>query len=61
MQDTTNQDTTQSSEEAANNNVGELAATPIESERAPSTVEVDVAALETELADTKDRLLRALA
>jgi molecular chaperone GrpE len=61
MQDTTNQDTTQSPEEAANNNVGELAETPIESERGPSSVEVDVAALETELADTKDRLLRALA
>jgi molecular chaperone GrpE len=61
MQDTTNQDTTQSPEEAANNNVGELAETPIGSEATAPADEIDVAALETELADTKDRLLRALA
>jgi molecular chaperone GrpE len=51
MQDKTQQDTTQSPEEAANNNVEELAQAPIG----------PVAALETELAETKDRLLRALA
>jgi molecular chaperone GrpE len=61
MKDTTKQDAAPSSEKAANNNVEELAATPSSSEMAPPTVEVDVAALETELADTKDRLLRALA
>jgi molecular chaperone GrpE len=61
MQDTTNQDTTRSPEEAANNNVGELAETPIGSEAAAPADEIDVAALETELAETRDRLLRALA
>ena len=61
MKDTTKQDAARSFDEAANNNVEELAATPSCSEMAPPTVEVDVSALETELADTKDRLLRALA
>jgi molecular chaperone GrpE len=61
MQDTTKQDTTQSPGEAANNNVGELSEMPIGSEAAAPPDEIDVAALETELAEAKDRLLRALA
>jgi molecular chaperone GrpE len=61
MQDTTKQDTTQGPGEAANNNVDGLAETPIESEAEEPALEVDVAALEAELADLKDRLLRALA
>ena len=61
MKDTTKQDAAPNSGEAANNNVEELAATPSSSETGLPTVEVDVAALESELADTKDRLLRALA
>jgi molecular chaperone GrpE len=61
MKDTTKQDAALNSGEAANNNVEELAVTPSSSETGLPTVEVDVAALEAELADTKDRLLRALA
>ena len=61
MKDTTKQDAAPNSGEAANNNVEELAAMPSSSETGLPTVEVDVAALESELADTKDRLLRALA
>jgi molecular chaperone GrpE len=61
MQDTTNPDATQSQGGAANNNVEEVAETPIGSEAAAPAQEIDVTALETELAETKDRLLRALA
>jgi molecular chaperone GrpE len=59
MQDPTKEQTALNPENAANNNVGALIAAPAEAE-APAT-EVNVAALQAELADTKDRLLRALA
>ena len=61
MQDKIKQDTTQSPGEPANNNAGELPETPIGLEAAAPAEEIDVAALEAELAETKDRLLRALA
>jgi molecular chaperone GrpE len=61
MQDKPKQDTTQTPEEAANNNVEEFAEAPSGSEAAVLADESDVAALETELAEMKDRLLRALA
>ena len=48
-------------EEAANNNVGGLAGAPIESEPEGSSPETRAAELEAELAEYKDRLLRALA
>ena len=62
MQDTKKeQETVPTPEEAANNNRDGLAGAPIEPEAEAPAVEVDVAALETELAETRDRLLRALA
>ena len=48
-------------EEAANNNLDGLAGAPIESEAAEPSPETRVAELEAELADHKDKLLRALA
>src|SRR5436309_7532344 len=48
-------------EEAANNNVDALAGAPIESEAAEPSPETRVTELEAELAEQKDRLLRALA
>ena len=48
-------------EEAANNNVDGLAEAAIESEAAESSPETRVTELEAELAEYKDRLLRALA
>ena len=48
-------------EEAANNNVDGLAGAPIESEAAEPSPETRVTELEAELAEYKDRLLRALA
>jgi len=48
-------------EEAANNNVDTLAGAPIESEAAEPSPETRVTELEAELAEYKDRLLRALA
>jgi molecular chaperone GrpE len=48
-------------EEAANNNVGGLAGAPIESEQEGSSPEPRATELEAELAEYKDRLLRALA
>ena len=47
-------------EEAANNNVDGLAGAPIESEAAEYSPETRVTELEAELAEYKDRLLRAL-
>jgi molecular chaperone GrpE len=48
-------------EEAANNNVDGLAGAPIESEAEEFSPEIRAAELEAELAEYKDRLLRALA
>jgi molecular chaperone GrpE len=48
-------------EEAANNNVNRLAGESIEPEMEEASPETRVAKLEAELADHKDRLLRALA
>jgi molecular chaperone GrpE len=48
-------------EEAANNNVDGLAGAPVESEAKESSPETRVTELEAELAEYKDRLLRALA
>ena len=48
-------------DEAANNNVDGLAGAPIESEAAEPSPETRVSELEAELAEYKDRLLRALA
>ena len=48
-------------EEAANNNVDGLAGPPIESEPEEPSPETRVTELEAELAESKDRLLRALA
>jgi molecular chaperone GrpE len=61
MQDTTQQQPVDNSAEAANNNVNQPAGAPTESEPEAPAVEVDIAALQTELTETKDRLLRALA
>jgi molecular chaperone GrpE len=62
MQDMTNeQGKVSNPEEAANNNIEGLAAAPIESEAAEPSPETRVAELEAELAEHKDRLLRALA
>jgi molecular chaperone GrpE len=61
MKDTTKQHTTPPSGEPANNNVDDPAVAPVEQEAEDPGAEVDIAALESELADTKDRLLRALA
>jgi molecular chaperone GrpE len=48
-------------EEAANNNIEGLAGTPSESEAGESSPETRATQLEAELAEYKDRLLRALA
>jgi len=62
MQDMTNeQEKVSNPEEAANNNIDGLAGAPIESEAAEPSPETRVAELEAELAEQKDRLLRALA
>jgi molecular chaperone GrpE len=63
MDDTTakEQEKFPASEGAANNNIDGLAGAPIESEAAESSVDDRLIALETELADQKERLLRALA
>jgi molecular chaperone GrpE len=55
------QKNTSGAEEAANNNIDGLAGAPIESEAEEASPETRVAELENELADYKDRLLRALA
>src|SRR5262252_4624999 len=61
MQDTSEQQPVNDSAEAANNNVNETAGAPTESEAEAPPAEVEVAALQTELTETKDQLLRALA
>jgi molecular chaperone GrpE len=61
MQDTSKQQPDNHSAEAANNNINEPAGAPTEPETAATAGEIDVVALQAELADTKDRLLRALA
>jgi molecular chaperone GrpE len=62
MQDMTNeQEKVPNPEEAANNNIDGLEGAPIESEAAEPSPETRVAELEAELAEQKDRLLRALA
>ena len=63
MDDTTTkkQEKLPTAEEAANNNVDGLAGAPIESEVEEPSSETRVAELEAELADQKDKLLRALA
>jgi molecular chaperone GrpE len=62
MQDMTNeQEKVSNPEEAANNNIDGLAGAPIQSEAAEPSPETRVAELEAELAEQKDRLLRALA
>jgi molecular chaperone GrpE len=63
MQDRTNeQENFFSSEDAANNNaVDGLAGAPIESQTAQASADDRLTELEVELADHKDRLLRALA
>jgi molecular chaperone GrpE len=62
MQDMTNeQEKVPNPEEAANNNIDGLAGAPIEPEAAEPSPETRVAELEAELAEQKDRLLRALA
>jgi molecular chaperone GrpE len=62
MHDTTEQqETIPTPEEAANNNFDDLAVAPIESEAEDVSPETRIAALEAELAEQKDRLLRALA
>ena len=62
MQDMTNeQEKVPNPEEAANNNIGGLEGAPIESEATEPSPEARVTELEAELAEQKDRLLRALA
>jgi len=63
MDDTTTkeQEKFSTAEEAANNNVDGLAGAPIEPQAAEPSAETRVTELEAELAEYKDRLLRALA
>ena len=63
MDDTTNkeQEKFPAAEEAANNNIDGLAETPSESEADESSPETRSTELKAELAEYKDRLLRALA
>jgi molecular chaperone GrpE len=62
MDDTTKeQDPSRAAVGAANNNVDGLAGAPIESAAEEATPETRVTELEAELADHRDRLLRALA
>jgi molecular chaperone GrpE len=63
MDDTTTkeQEKFPAADEAANNNIDGLAGAPIESEIEKGSPETRAAELEAELADYKDRLLRALA
>jgi molecular chaperone GrpE len=63
MDDTTTKDQEKfpAADEAANNNIDGLAGAPIESEAEESSQETRAADLEAELAEYKDRLLRALA
>lgn len=63
MDDTTTkeQEKFPAAEEAANNNVDGLAGVPIESAAEEAAPETRVTELEAELADQRDRLLRALA
>ena len=63
MDDTTTKDQEKlpAADEAANNNIDGLAVTPIESEAEGASQETRAADLEAELAEYKDRLLRALA
>lgn len=62
MQDMTNeQEKVPSPEEAANNNIDGLKAASIESEAQEASPETRIVELEAELAEQKDRLLRALA
>jgi molecular chaperone GrpE len=63
MDDTTTkeQEKFPAAEEAANNNIDGLAETPSESEANESSLETRSTELEAELAEYKDRLLRALA
>ena len=62
MQDMTKeQENVAQPEEAANNNIDGLEGAPIESETEETSPETRVAELEAELAEQKDRLLRALA
>jgi molecular chaperone GrpE len=63
MDDTTTKDQEKlpAADEAANNNIDGLAVAPIESEAEGAAHETRAADLEVELAEYKDRLLRALA
>jgi molecular chaperone GrpE len=62
MQDMTNeQEKISTPEEAANNNIDGLTGAPIESEGKEPSPETRIAQLEAELAEQKDRVLRALA
>ena len=63
MDDTTTKDQEKlpAADEAANNNIDGLARAPIESEAEGASQETRTADLEAELAEYKDRLLRALA
>jgi molecular chaperone GrpE len=62
MQDMTKeQENVAKPEEAANNNIDGIEGAPIESETEETSPETRVAELEAELAEQKDRLLRALA
>jgi molecular chaperone GrpE len=63
MDDTTpkKQETVRTADEAANNNVDDLAGAPFDSKAEEPSPETRVIELEAELADYKDRLLRALA
>jgi len=63
MDDTTTkeQEKVPAADEAANNNTDGLAGAPIESEAEESSPETRASELEAELAEYKDRLLRALA
>ncbi len=63
MDDTTTKDQEKlpAADEAANNNIDGLAVTPIELEAEGASQETRAADLEAELAEYKDRLLRALA
>ena len=63
MDDTTtkNQEKLAAADEAANNNIDGLAEAPIEAEAEGASQETRAADLEAELAEYKDRLLRALA
>jgi molecular chaperone GrpE len=63
MDDTTTkeQEKFPAADEAANNNVDDLGGAPIESEAEGTSQKTEAAELEVELAEYKDRLLRALA